>query len=208
MDKRRQGYEAFIAQLKKQWEETEAFQGERLNRMIAKVQAYLEAAGDLTQDELAKVIAADIAPGSFVNLGIGQPTTVSNYLEAEKNVTLHTENGMLGFGPEAEGEQVDEDLVAHRRRRRQPVAEGLVRPAQHLAGQLHPPLVALPLVGLERGEALGGLTRGDRVDAHRASERSVRCRVTEKTRTHEPQTHAPRGSSTGRRSSSAQKGQW
>ncbi len=53
MDKRRQGYEAFIAQLKKQWEETEAFQGERLNRMIAKVQAYLEAAGDLTQDELA-----------------------------------------------------------------------------------------------------------------------------------------------------------
>jgi len=55
MDKRRQGYEAFIAQLKKQWEETEAFQGERLNRMIAKVQAYLEAAGDLTQDELALI---------------------------------------------------------------------------------------------------------------------------------------------------------
>ena len=51
----------------------------------------------LTQDELARTIAADIAPGSFVNLGIGQPTTVSNYLEAEKNVTLHTENGMLGF---------------------------------------------------------------------------------------------------------------
>ena len=60
----------------------------------------------LTQDELARTIAADIAPGSFVNLGIGQPTTVSNYLEAEKNVTLHTENGMLGFGPQAEGEQI------------------------------------------------------------------------------------------------------
>ena len=57
MDKRRQGYEAFIAQLKKQWEETEEFQGERLNRMIAKVQAYLEAAGDLTQDELALIAA-------------------------------------------------------------------------------------------------------------------------------------------------------
>lgn len=65
----------------------------------------------LTQDELARTIAADIAPGSFVNLGIGQPTTVSNYLEAEKNVTLHTENGMLGFGPQAEGEQIDEDLI-------------------------------------------------------------------------------------------------
>lgn len=55
MDKRRKGYEAFIAQLKQQWEETEAFQGERLNRMIARVQAYMEAAGDLTQDELALI---------------------------------------------------------------------------------------------------------------------------------------------------------
>lgn len=55
MDKRRQGYEDFIAQLRKQWEETEEFQGERLNRMIARVQAYLEAAGDLTKDELALI---------------------------------------------------------------------------------------------------------------------------------------------------------
>jgi 3-oxoadipate CoA-transferase, beta subunit len=65
----------------------------------------------LTQDELAQVIAADIHPGSFVNLGIGQPTTVSNYLSPEKKVTLHTENGMLGFGPQATGDQVDEDLI-------------------------------------------------------------------------------------------------
>ena len=55
MDKRQKGYEAFIAQLKKQWEETEQFQGERLNRMIDRVQAYLEAASDLTQDELALI---------------------------------------------------------------------------------------------------------------------------------------------------------
>jgi rubrerythrin len=55
MDKRQKGYEAFIAELQKQWQETEEFQGERLNRMIAKVQAYLEAAGDLTQDELALI---------------------------------------------------------------------------------------------------------------------------------------------------------
>ena len=65
----------------------------------------------LTQDELARVIADDIAPGYFVNLGIGQPTTVSNYLSPEKKVTLHTENGMLGFGPEATGDQVEEDLI-------------------------------------------------------------------------------------------------
>lgn len=65
----------------------------------------------LTQQELARLIAEDIAPGSYVNLGIGQPTTVSDYLDADQHVTLHTENGMLGFGPQARDEQVDEDLI-------------------------------------------------------------------------------------------------
>ena len=65
----------------------------------------------LTKDELAQLVAKDIAPGSFVNLGIGQPTLVSNYLTAEQDVTLHTENGMLGMGPEAQGDQIDEDLI-------------------------------------------------------------------------------------------------
>lgn len=65
----------------------------------------------LTKDELAQLVAKDIAPGSFVNLGIGQPTLVSNYLTAEQDVTLHTENGMLGMGPEAKGDQIDEDLI-------------------------------------------------------------------------------------------------
>src|SRR5699024_10489529 len=74
-------------------------------------QAFRSTDAPLTQDELAQVIAADIEPGSFVNLGIGQPTTVSNYLSPEQKVTLHTENGMLGFGPQATGEQVDEDLI-------------------------------------------------------------------------------------------------
>lgn len=73
--------------------------------------SFTQTENPLSQDELAQVIAADIAPGSFVNLGIGQPTTVSDYLDADKNVTLHTENGMLGFGPQARGEQVDEDLI-------------------------------------------------------------------------------------------------
>ncbi|WP_432398054.1 3-oxoacid CoA-transferase subunit B [Pseudarthrobacter sp. L19] len=65
----------------------------------------------LGRDELARLVARDIAPGSFVNLGIGQPTLVSNYLEPEQNVTLHTENGMLGMGPEATGDQIDGDLI-------------------------------------------------------------------------------------------------
>ena len=46
----------------------------------------------LGRDDLARLVARDIKPGSFVNLGIGQPTLVSNYLEPEQNITLHTEN--------------------------------------------------------------------------------------------------------------------
>ena len=65
----------------------------------------------LGRDELAALVAADIKAGSFVNLGIGQPTLVSNYLRPEQAVTLHTENGMLGMGPEAHGEDIDEDLI-------------------------------------------------------------------------------------------------
>ena len=65
----------------------------------------------LDKNALAALVAADIAPGSFVNLGIGQPTLVSNYLRPEQNVTLHTENGMLGMGPEAHGDDVDPDLI-------------------------------------------------------------------------------------------------
>jgi 3-oxoadipate CoA-transferase beta subunit len=42
---------------------------------------------------------------------IGQPTLVSNYLTGDQNVTLHTENGMLGMGPEATGNQIDGDLI-------------------------------------------------------------------------------------------------
>ncbi len=67
--------------------------------------------GALTREELARLVAADIATGSYVNLGIGQPTLVANYLTPEQQVTLHTENGMLGMGPEAHGAEIDEDLV-------------------------------------------------------------------------------------------------
>ena len=72
---------------------------------------YTSTDAPLGKDELAQLVAADIADGSFVNLGIGQPTLVSNYLSPEQGVTLHTENGMLGMGPQAVGEQIDEDLI-------------------------------------------------------------------------------------------------
>ncbi|MGV0625235.1 3-oxoacid CoA-transferase subunit B [Mycolicibacter minnesotensis] len=67
--------------------------------------------GPLTRDEVAAAIAADIAPGSYVNLGIGQPTLVADHLSPDADVTLHTENGMLGMGPAARGEDVDPDLT-------------------------------------------------------------------------------------------------
>jgi 3-oxoadipate CoA-transferase, beta subunit len=67
--------------------------------------------GPLDRRKLAAIIARDIPPGSYVNLGIGQPTTVAEYLTPEADVVLHTENGMLGMGAEAIGEAVDTDLT-------------------------------------------------------------------------------------------------
>ena len=65
----------------------------------------------LSRGELAAQIAADIPAGSYVNLGIGQPTTVADHLGPEHDVVLHTENGMLGMGPAAHGDEIDLDLV-------------------------------------------------------------------------------------------------
>ncbi len=65
----------------------------------------------IDRDALARVVAVDIPPGSFVNLGIGLPTRISNHLPPDSGVMLHTENGMLGMGPEAQGDQIDPDLV-------------------------------------------------------------------------------------------------
>lgn len=65
----------------------------------------------LSPEELAELVARDIPAGAYVNLGIGQPTLVSNYLSPEHDVTLHTENGMLGMGAEAKGGEVDPDLI-------------------------------------------------------------------------------------------------
>lgn len=65
----------------------------------------------LSMDELAEVIALDIPEGSFVNLGIGQPTKIADHLSPKQGIVLHTENGMLGMGPAAHGGDVDADLT-------------------------------------------------------------------------------------------------
>ena len=57
------------------------------------------------------LVAEDIVAGSYVNLGIGHPTKIAEHLPAESGVVLHTENGMLGMGPPADGAAVDPDLT-------------------------------------------------------------------------------------------------
>ncbi|MEW1962633.1 3-oxoacid CoA-transferase subunit B [Microbacterium sp. NPDC077644] len=65
----------------------------------------------ITRDDLAARIAADIPEGAFVNLGIGAPTLVANYLPEDLEIILHTENGLLGMGGAPAEGQVDPDLI-------------------------------------------------------------------------------------------------
>lgn len=65
----------------------------------------------ITRDDLAARIADDIDEGSIVNLGIGAPTLVANYLPDDLEILLHTENGLLGMGSAPVVGQVDPDLI-------------------------------------------------------------------------------------------------
>ncbi len=64
-----------------------------------------------TKDQLAARVAQDIPEGAVVNLGIGQPTLVANHIPKEREVLLHSENGLLGMGPAPAPGQEDYDLI-------------------------------------------------------------------------------------------------
>ena len=65
----------------------------------------------LTRDEIAKRIAQDIPEGAYVNLGIGMPTLVANHLPKDREIFLHSENGILGMGPAPAQGAEDWDLI-------------------------------------------------------------------------------------------------
>jgi 3-oxoacid CoA-transferase subunit B len=64
-----------------------------------------------TREQLAERAAQELQDGFYVNLGIGIPTLVANYIPAGMTVTLQSENGMLGMGPFPYEDQVDADLI-------------------------------------------------------------------------------------------------
>jgi 3-oxoadipate CoA-transferase beta subunit len=65
----------------------------------------------LDRRQMAARVARDIPEGAYVNLGIGLPTLVADYLPKGREIILHSENGILGLGPKPAESEIDEDLI-------------------------------------------------------------------------------------------------
>ncbi|WP_445115348.1 3-oxoacid CoA-transferase subunit B [Acinetobacter sp. WZC-1] len=65
----------------------------------------------LSREQIARRVAQDIPEGAYVNLGIGLPTKIASYLPPDRDIFLHSENGLLAFGPPPAAGEEDPDLI-------------------------------------------------------------------------------------------------
>ena len=65
----------------------------------------------LTRDAIVKRAARELRDGYYVNLGIGIPTLVANFIPPGMDIFLHSENGLLGMGPFPTEDEIDPDLI-------------------------------------------------------------------------------------------------
>ena len=65
----------------------------------------------MNREQMARRVAADIPEGAYVNLGIGLPTTVADFLPPEREIFLQSENGLLGMGPAPAPGEEDPELI-------------------------------------------------------------------------------------------------